>query len=234
MLVVEKISVFYGLAQALWDVSFNVKEKEVVSIVGSNGAGKTTTLKTVAGLLRPKMGSIRLDGEDLTKTPPHRIVEKGIALVPEGRGLFPVMTVLENLELGAYTKEARGKVKDSLERVFNLFPVLKERKKQLAGTLSGGEQQMLAIARGLMSCPKLLMLDEPSLGLAPFLVKKTFETIKEINEEGVTVLLVEQNIHHALNMSDRGYVLENGRVVMEGTGEELLNSPHVKKAYLSI
>jgi branched-chain amino acid transport system ATP-binding protein len=234
MLSVEKISVFYGLAQALWDVSFRVEEKEIVSIVGSNGAGKTTTLKTIAGLLRPRTGSIRLNGEDLTKVPPHRTVERGIALVPEGRGLFPVMTVLENLELGAYTNEARKRVKDSLERVFNLFPVLRERRKQLAGTLSGGEQQMLAIARGLMSCPKLLMLDEPSLGLAPFLVKRTFETVEEINEEGVTVLLVEQNIHHALSISDRGYVLENGRTVMGGTGEELLNSPHVKKAYLSM
>jgi branched-chain amino acid transport system ATP-binding protein len=234
MLSVEKISVFYGLAQALWDVSFRVEEEEIVSIVGSNGAGKTTTLKTIAGLLRPRTGSIRLNGEDLTKVPPHRTVERGIALVPEGRGLFPVMTVLENLELGAYTNEARKRVKDSLERVFNLFPVLRERRKQLAGTLSGGEQQMLAIARGLMSCPKLLMLDEPSLGLAPFLVKRTFETVEEINEEGVTVLLVEQNIHHALSISDRGYVLENGRTVMGGTGEELLNSPHVKKAYLSM
>ncbi|MEM3440040.1 MAG: ABC transporter ATP-binding protein [Candidatus Bathyarchaeia archaeon] len=234
MLNAEKLNVFYGLAQALWDVSIRVDEGEIVSIVGSNGAGKSTTLKTIAGLLRPRSGHIKFNGVDLLKTPPHKIVENGIALVPEGRWLFPLMTVQENLELGAYTKEARRDLKNRLDEVFNIFPILSERRKQLAGTLSGGEQQMLAIARALMSRPKLLMLDEPSLGLAPSIVRRVFEIIERINENGVAILLVEQNIHHALNISDRGYVLENGRVVLSGRSDELLENAHVKKAYLGI
>jgi branched-chain amino acid transport system ATP-binding protein len=234
MLSVEGLNVFYGLAQALWDVSLQVNRGEIVSIIGSNGAGKSTTLKTIAGLLRPKSGSIKFDGSELSRTPPHKIIEKGIALVPEGRWLFPVMTVQENLELGAYTKEARRHLRDIFEEVFNLFPILKERRKQLAGTLSGGEQQMLAIARALMSRPKLLMLDEPSLGLAPSIVRKVFEVIERINEGGVAILLVEQNVHHALNISDRGYVLENGRIALSGRSDELLENEHVKKAYLGL
>jgi branched-chain amino acid transport system ATP-binding protein len=234
MLSVEGLNVFYGLAQALWNVSLQVNRGEIVSIIGSNGAGKSTTLKTIAGLLRPKSGSIKFDGSELSRTPPHKIIEKGIALVPEGRWLFPVMTVQENLELGAYTKEARRHLRDRFEEVFNLFPILKERRKQLAGTLSGGEQQMLAIARALMSRPKLLMLDEPSLGLAPSIVRKVFEVIERINEGGVAILLVEQNVHHALNISDRGYVLENGRIALSGRSDELLENEHVKKAYLGL
>jgi len=234
MLKVDKINVFYGDLQALWDVSFEVNEGEKVVIVGANGAGKTTTLRTISGLLRPRSGSIEFLGKRIDKLPPHEIVELGIAHVPEGRRLFPRMTVLENLEMGAYTKRAREKFDDTLEWVFSIFPRLRERKKQIAGTMSGGERQMLAIARGLMSKPKLLMLDEPSLGLAPKLVVKTFEVIERINEEGVTILLVEQNVRHALELADRGYVLETGRITLSGTGEELLKNDYVKKAYLGM
>ena len=234
MLKVDKINVFYGDLQALWDVSFEVNEGEKVVIVGANGAGKTTTLRTISGLLRPRSGSIEFLGKRIDKLPPHEIVELGIAHVPEGRRLFPRMTVLENLEVGAYTKRAREKFDDTLEWVFSIFPRLRERKKQIAGTMSGGERQMLAIARGLMSKPKLLMLDEPSLGLAPKLVVKTFEVIERINEEGVTILLVEQNVRHALELADRGYVLETGRITLSGTGEELLKNDYVKKAYLGM
>jgi branched-chain amino acid transport system ATP-binding protein len=218
----------------LWDVTFNVKEGEIVATVGSNGAGKSTTLKTISGLLRPSSGSIEFKGERLDRTRPHVIVEKEIAQVPEGRRLFPFSTVLANLEIGAYTRRAREKIDESLEFVFELFPVLKERRKQLAGTLSGGEQQMLAIARALMSRPSLLMLDEPSLGLAPIIVNKVLEVLKELNDRGVTILLVEQNISSALNLCHRGYVLENGRIVLEGPGQALLNNPHVKEAYLGV
>ena len=232
MLRVKNIDVFYGLAQALWDVSFRVEEGEIVAIVGSNGAGKTTILKTISGLISPSSGAIEFNGERLDKIPSHLVVEKGIALVPEGRGLFPFSTVLANLELGAYTKKARRKIKKNLEYVFELFPVLKERKNQLAGTLSGGEQQMLAVARGLMSSPDLLMLDEPSLGLAPKIVVKILEIVRQLHRQGITILLVEQNVHSALNLCDRGYVLENGRIVMEGSGEELIDNPHIKKAYI--
>ena len=234
LLKVNKINVFYGDLQALWDVSFEVYEGEKVVIVGANGAGKTTTLKTISGLLRPRSGTIEFMGQRIDRLPAHKIVELGIAHVPEGRRLFPKMTVLENLEMGAYTKRAREKFEDTLEWVFSIFPVLKERKNQIAGTMSGGERQMLAIARGLMSRPKLLMLDEPSLGLAPKLVLKTFEVIQRISEEGVTILLVEQNVRHALELADRGYVLETGRITLSGTGEELLNNDYVKKAYLGM
>lgn len=234
MLEVKNIDVSYGLVRVLWDVSLRVEEGEIIATVGSNGAGKSTTLKTISGLLRPSSGSIEFKGERLDRTRPHAIVEKEIAHVPEGRRLFPFSTVLANLEIGAYTKRARERIGESLEFVFELFSVLKERQRQLAGTLSGGEQQMLAIARALMSRPRLLMLDEPSLGLAPIIVNKVLEVLKELNDRGVTILLVEQNISSALNLCHRGYVLENGRIVLEGSGQELLNNPHVKEAYLGV
>jgi len=232
MLEVEKIDVFYGDAQALWDISFKVDRGEIVTLVGSNGSGKSTTLKAISGLAPPSSGEIRLEGTRIDHVPAHRIVEKGIAQIPEGRRLWPGLSVLENLELGAYTKGARAVREESMAYVFKLFPRLYERRRQLAGTLSGGEQQMLAIGRGLLSKPKLLVLDEPSLGLAPFLVDEVFETIQKINREGVTILLVEQNVNYALAISNRGCVLETGRIVLSGTGKELLEDEHVKTAYL--
>ena len=232
MLEVEKIDVFYGDAQALWDISFNVNNAEIVTLVGSNGSGKSTTLKAISGLVPPSSGQIRLEGARIDRVPAHRIVEMGIAQIPEGRRLWPGLSVLENLELGAYTKGARAVREESMAYVFKLFPRLHERRMQLAGTLSGGEQQMLAIGRGLLSKPKLLILDEPSLGLAPFLVDEVFETIQKINREGTTILLVEQNVNYGLAISNRGYVLETGRIVLSGTGKELLNDEHVKTAYL--
>lgn len=234
MLEVNGINVLYGDIQALWGVSFEIEEGELVVIVGSNGAGKTTTLKTVSGLMHPDGGSINFLGQRIDQASPHRIVEMGIAHIPEGRGLFPYMSVLENLEMGAYTRRAREKKDESLEWVYGLFPILAERRDQLAGTLSGGEQQMLAIGRGLMSRPKLLMLDEPSLGLAPMLVLDVFETVKQINQQGVTVMLVEQNVRHALELADRAYVLENGRITLQGTGKELLENDYMKEAYLGM
>lgn len=232
MLELSKINVFYGDLQVIWDASFRVKKGEIVAILGPNGAGKTTLLKTISGVLKPRSGTITFLGERIDAINSHQIAELGISHVPEGRRLFPQMTVLENLEMGAYPRKARKKKSDALERVFQLFPILKERKNQLAGTLSGGEQQMLAIGRGLMSNPLLLMLDEPSLGLAPKLVSKTFEIVREINDEGLTLLLVEQNIHYALELADRAHVLETGRIVLEGEGKHLLNDPYLKKAYL--
>jgi branched-chain amino acid transport system ATP-binding protein len=232
MLEVEKIDVFYGDAQALWDISFNVNDGEIVTLVGSNGSGKSTSLKAISGLVPPTSGQIRLEGTRIDRVPAHRIVEMGIAQIPEGRRLWPGLSVLENLELGAYTKGARAVREETLAYVFKLFPRLHERRMQLAGTLSGGEQQMLAIGRGLLSKPKLLILDEPSLGLAPFLVDEVFENIQKINREGTTILLVEQNVNYALAISNRGYVLETGRIVLSGTGKELLDDEHVKTAYL--
>ena len=234
MLEAEKIDVFYGDVQALWGVSFSVVAGEIVTLVGSNGAGKTTMLRAISGLLKPTSGVIRFMGQEIQSLPPHQIVERGIAHIPEGRKLWPWMTVVENLELGAYTKEARRQKKESIAWAFALFPRLRERRNQLAGTLSGGEQQMLAIARGLMSRPKLLMFDEPSLGLAPLLVAEVFRVICEINTQGVTVLLIEQNLHHALRIADRAYVLETGRVVLQGRGQELLENDYVKTAYLGL
>jgi branched-chain amino acid transport system ATP-binding protein len=234
MLIVDKIDVFYGDLQALWNVSFTVEEGEITVIVGSNGAGKTTTLKTISGLLRPTSGSISFLGERIDRMPPHSIVELGISQIPEGRRLFPNMTVLENLKVGAYALKAWEKKDETMEWIFQLFPVLKERKNQLAGTLSGGEQQMLAIGRGLMSKPKLLMLDEPSLGLAPKLVLSTFNIIKQINKEGITILLVEQNVRQALELADKSYVLETGKLTLKGEGKELLKNEYIKKAYLGI
>jgi len=234
MLEVDNINVFYGDLQALWDVSFRINDGEIVVIAGSNGAGKTTILKTISGLLHPKSGTINLVGRKIDKNPPHSIVDLGVAHIPEGRRLFPYMTVLENLEIGAYTRRAREKKNETLEWVYQLFPILKERKNQLAGTLSGGERQMLAVGRGLMSRPKLLMLDEPSLGLAPKLVLTVFDIVKKINKEGVTILLVEQNVRHALEIANRAYVLETGKITLEGKGKKLLASDYVKKAFLGL
>jgi branched-chain amino acid transport system ATP-binding protein len=203
-------------------------------VIGANGAGKTTLLKAIAGLLKPSSGSIALSGVRLDHLPPHKIVQSGVVRVPEGRKIFPGMTVLENLELGSYLPAAKRRRSESLARVFQIFPILKERTRQMAGTLSGGEQQMLAISRGLMSLPKLLMLDEPSLGLAPLIVQEIFEIITDINRDGMTILLVEQNVFHSLSMSHRGYVLENGRIVLQGKAETLLADEHIKTAYLGI
>jgi branched-chain amino acid transport system ATP-binding protein len=232
MLEVKNINVFYEDAQALWDISFTVNQGEIVTLVGSNGAGKSTTLKAISGLVPPASGEIIFEGTLIDRVAAHRIVEMGIAHIPEGRRLWPGLSVLENLELGAYTKAARAVRKDSLEWVFQLFPLLKKRQTQLAGTLSGGEQQMLAIGRGLLSHPKLLILDEPSLGLSPLLVDEVFETIQKINLEGMTVMLIEQNVNRALTISNRGYVLETGRIVISGSGKELLADQHVKTAYM--
>lgn len=234
MLKVNNIDVFYGNVQVLRDVSFEVKKGEVVSIIGANGAGKTTTINTISGLLKPTSGTIEFLGERIDELPPHMIIRKGIAQIPEGRRVFPRLTVLENLRMGSYVPEARKRRKETFRLVFNLFPRLEERKKQLAGTLSGGERQMLAIARGLMSKPKLLMLDEPSLGLAPKLTLETFKVIKQLRDEGMTMLLVEQSIYQALELADRAYLLETGRVILHGTGKELLNDPMIKEAYLGM
>jgi branched-chain amino acid transport system ATP-binding protein len=220
--------------QALYDVCCKVDEGEIVSIVGSNGSGKTTLLNTISGVIDNCQGEVIFCGENLKTWKSHKIVEAGIVQVPEGRLLFPYMTVLENLELGAYNNRARKYFKESIHIAFEYFPKLKERKSQLAGTLSGGEQQMLAISRALMGKPKLLMLDEPSMGLAPIIVKDMFETIKRIHNDGIALLLVEQNVFQALNISDKAYVLENGRIVMSGSGSEILSNPEVKKAYLGI
>ena len=231
ILKVEDINVYYGSIHAIKGVSFEVNEGEIVTLIGANGAGKSTTLNTISGLLHSKTGSISFMGENLGKFPCHKIVSKGLALVPEGRRVFLQMTVQENLEMGAYTQGGRSMDTD-LERVYEQFPRLKERFKQVAGTLSGGEQQMLAMGRALMSHPQLLMLDEPSMGLAPILVEQIFEIIQNLHKAGTTILLVEQNAQVALSIADRGYVLETGKVVTTGTGKELLESPAIKKAYL--
>jgi branched-chain amino acid transport system ATP-binding protein len=234
MLKVDRINVFYGDMQVLWDVSFEVKEKEILVLLGANGAGKSTTLKTISGLLSPTSGSIEFMGKSLDKIPGHRTIQHGVVHVPEARRLFPEMTVEENLIMGSLASEAKDHREETMEWVYSLFPRLRERLKQPAGTLSGGEQQMAAIGRGLMARPKILMLDEPSLGLSPNLVQTTFEIITQINKEGVTVLLVEQNVRHSLAICHRAYVLENGRIILEGTGKSLLKNEHVKTAYLGI
>ena len=231
ILKVDNINVYYGSIHAIKGVSFEVNQGEIVTLIGANGAGKSTTLNTVAGLLHSKTGSITFLGENLGHLPCHKTVSKGLALVPEGRRVFLQMTVQENLEMGAYTKPGSG-VEADLEHVYELFPRLKERMRQTAGTLSGGEQQMLAMGRALMSHPKLLMLDEPSMGLAPILVEQIFEIIQNLHKAGTTILLVEQNAQAALSVADRGYVLETGKIVTTGTGAELLSSPAIKKAYL--
>lgn len=234
MLRVDNIDVYYDDVQALWDISFEVKEGEVVALLGSNGAGKTTTLNAISGLLRPRKGNIEFLEQELTKLPAHKTASLGIAHVPEGRRLFREMTVEENLLMGSLMPEAKARRNESMERVFDIFPILKERRLQAAGTLSGGESQMLAIARGLMACPKLIMMDEPSLGLAPFLVDEVFRVIEQINREGVTVLVVEQNVAHALKSCTRAYIMETGRIALQGTGEELIQNKHVKDAYLGV
>ncbi len=234
MLKVEGIDVFYGDVQVIWDVSFEVNEGEVVALIGANGAGKSTLLRTVSGIVRPRQGGITFLGEPLAAVPPYRIIEKGIAHVPEARRLFPDMTVEENLELGALKPAAKARRDESMERVFARFPRLKERRRQLAGTLSGGEQQMLAIGRGLMSLPRMLMFDEPSLGLAPLLVEEVFQVVRDVRADGVTVLIVEQNVRQTLAIADRAYVLETGRIVRHGSGRELLEDEEVKKAYLGV
>ena len=231
MLAVKDINVRYGPIHAVRDVSLSVEEGEIVTIIGANGAGKSTTLKTLVGLLRSGTGDILFEGERLSSLSPAAIVARGIALVPEGRRVFPRLNVLDNLMLGGYGKP-RPQIADTLSQVFEMFPRLRERRNQLAGTLSGGEQQMLAIGRGLMSHPRLLLLDEPSMGLAPMLVRQIFETILEINDRGTTILLVEQNAHMALAVADRGYVLEAGAIVLAGDAEELATNPQVRNAYL--
>ena len=231
ILKVDNINVYYGAIHAIKGVSFHVDRGEVVTLIGANGAGKSTTLQTISGLLRSRTGSVEFLGENISRLPPHKIVERGLAQVPEGRRIFLQMTVQENLEMGAYTRSGSG-VDEDLEKVFAQFPRLKERRRQVAGTLSGGEQQMLAIGRALMSSPKLLMLDEPSMGLAPILVEQIFDIIRRLHENGTTILLVEQNAQMALSVADRAYVMETGRIGLSGTGRELAESDLVKKAYL--
>ncbi|MDQ7784697.1 MAG: ABC transporter ATP-binding protein [Desulfomonilaceae bacterium] len=234
MLQVDGIDVCYGDLQVLWDVSLRVGAGEIVVLLGANGAGKTTTIKTVSSLLKPAKGTVTFQGTRLDAVPSHKIIEYGVAHVPEGRRLFPDMTVEENLMVGSLRGEAKSRRSRTMDWVFEIFPRLKERRRQPAGTLSGGEQQMAAIGRGLMSLPKLLMFDEPSLGLSPILVADIFRIVELINKQGMTVLLVEQNVKHTLNMCDRAYVLENGRVALSGTGREFLDNDHVKEAYLGI
>ena len=234
MLEIKNVSSAYGMIQILWDVSFKVNEKEIVSIIGPNGAGKTTLVKTVMGLLPAKSGTIKFRGENIEKLPPYEIVKKKISLIPEGREIFPRLTVEENILLGAYTIRDKQQVKKSQERIYQIFPVLQKKAKALAQTLSGGEQQMLVIGRSLMSNPELLILDEPSLGLAPIIVAKVLDTLRQINEEGVAILLVEQNIRDSLNIADRGYVLEEGKIIIEGEGRELLSNEHIKEVYLGL
>ena len=231
ILRVDDINVYYGSIHAIKGISFSVNEGEIVTLIGANGAGKSTTLNTVSGLLKSKTGSITFMGEDLAKVPPHKIVERGLVMVPEGRRIFMQLTVEENLEMGAYTQDPKGS-KESLAEVYDLFPRLKERSWQAGGTLSGGEQQMLAMGRALMAKPKLIMLDEPSMGLAPLLVDHIFEIIDKLHKSGATILLVEQNAQAALSIADRAYVLETGKISLTGTGKELLTNEAVRKAYL--
>ena len=230
----SKLSFSYGDLRILWDIDLEVHPAEIVTVVGANGAGKSTTLKNISRLLKPDGGSIRFDGMELSKLEPHQVVELGIVQVPEARRIFPEMTVLENLRMGSYLKSTRKDRRRNIDRVFTLFPRLKEREKQLGGTMSGGEQQMLAIARGLMANPKVLLLDEPSLGLSPLFVSNIFNIIREINRQGTTILLVEQNVYQSLHIAHRAYVVETGRIVLSGPGRELLANEHVKKAFLGM
>ena len=232
MLEIQGLDVFYGDVQAVWDISLHVDEGSIVALVGANGAGKSTLLKTISGIIPAKRGTILFSGKSLTNLPPQDIVDIGISHVPEGRRLFSNLTVLENLKLGAYTSRARKNIAQSLARAYDLFPVLRNRRNQKAGSLSGGEQQMLAIARAMMSRPSILMLDEPSLGLSPILVRTMFELITNLNRQKMTILLVEQNIHQALKIADQAYVLKNGKITMTGGGGELLSNPEVQKAYI--
>ena len=232
MLEVKDLEVYYGVIQAIKGISFHVEEGEVIALIGANGAGKTTTLQTITGMLNAQAGSIQFEGTELTKIPGHKIVSMGMAHVPEGRRVFAQLSVLENLKLGAYTRKDKTEIEESLKRVYKSFPRLEERKNQLAGTLSGGEQQMLAMGRALMSTPRIVLMDEPSMGLSPIFVEEIFNIIKEISAEGTTVLLVEQNAKKALSIADRAYVLETGKIVLEGDAKDLLNDESIKKAYL--
>ena len=232
MLEIKELEVFYGMIQAIKGVSFEVNEGEVIALIGANGAGKTTILHTITGLLEAKKGTVTFDGKDITKIPAHRIVSMGMAHVPEGRRVFANLTVYQNLKMGAYTRKDKNEIEETLESVYKRFPRLKERHNQLSGTLSGGEQQMLAMGRALMSHPRILLMDEPSMGLSPIFVNEIIDIIKEVSAGGTTVLLVEQNAKKALSISDRGYVLETGKIVLEGESEELLNNDSIKKAYL--
>lgn len=232
MLEIKDLEVFYGMIQAIKGVSFEVNEGEVIALIGANGAGKTTILHTITGLLEAKKGTVTFDGKDITKVPAHRIVSMGMAHVPEGRRVFANLTVYQNLKMGAYTRKDKTEIEETLENVYKRFPRLKERHNQMSGTLSGGEQQMLAMGRALMSHPRILLMDEPSMGLSPIFVNEIFDIIKEVSAGGTTVLLVEQNAKKALSISDRGYVLETGKIVLEGKSEELLNNDSIKKAYL--
>jgi len=232
MLEIKNLNVHYGVIHALKGISLTVNEGEIVTLIGANGAGKTTTLRTISGLIKPSSGQVLLDGKDITNVPASDKVELGISQVPEGRRIFPEMTVFENLELGAFLRKDKAEIKKDIEQVYDLFPILKDRKKQTAGTLSGGEQQMLAMGRALMSRPRILLLDEPSMGLAPLLVREIFNIITDINKSGTTILLVEQNASMALSIADRAYVLENGSIVMSGSGKELAKSSEIQKAYL--
>jgi branched-chain amino acid transport system ATP-binding protein len=234
LLEIRNLHVSYGDAPALWDAALEVAAGQVVAVVGPNGAGKSTLINTIAGILRARQGEIRLDGQDIAKIPGHRVCEHGIAIVPEGRRLFTHMSVLENLELGSYRAEARASGEGSLEKVFSLFPILKERRHQIAGSMSGGQQQMVAIGRALMARPRLLLMDEPSLGLSPAVVDDMFRIIRTINERGVAVLLVEQNIHKALEMAHHAYVIEQGRIVTSGKPDTLLGNPRIREAYLGV
>ena len=232
MLEIHDIEVFYGMIHAIKGVSFQVNEGEVIALIGANGSGKTTILHSITGLIAPKKGQIVFEGQDITSTPAHKIVSMGMAHVPEGRRVFAQLTVLENLKMGAFTRKDKDEVEESLIRVYKRFPRLEERKNQMAGTLSGGEQQMLAMGRALMSHPKIILMDEPSMGLSPIFVNEIFDIIREVSEGGTTVLLVEQNAKKALSIADRAYVLETGKIVLDGKAEELLNDDSVKKAYL--
>lgn len=232
MLEVKDIEVYYGMIQALKGISFEVNEGEVIALIGANGAGKTTTLHTITGLLAPKKGSVVFEGQDITKVPAHKIVSLGMAHVPEGRRVFAELSVYQNLKMGAYTRKDKDEIAKTLKMVYKRFPRLEERKNQLAGTLSGGEQQMLAMGRALMSHPKIIVMDEPSMGLSPILVNEIFDIIKEVSAGGTTVLLVEQNAKKALSIADRAYVLETGKIVLEGNAKELMNDDSIKKAYL--
>jgi len=234
LLSLDDVRASYGDFQALFNITLEIRVGEIVTLIGANGAGKTTTLRVISGLLRSQHGQVRFDGQDISKLPPHEIVIRGVSHVPEGRQLFPHMSVEENLALGAYIARVRPKLKDAMEEQFEFFPRLKERRNQLAGTLSGGEQQMVAIARGLMTAPKLLLLDEPSLGLAPKIVEEVFAKVQQIGKSGVTVLIVEQNVVDGLSISDRGYVVENGAISLEGTPKELLGNEQIRKAYLGL
>ncbi len=232
MLQVEDLNVYYGAIHALKGITFHLEKGEIVALIGGNGAGKSTSLNTISGLLRPRIGKVTFQSEDLTQIPPQDVVRRGVVQVPEGRRIFPKLTVQENLEMGAYIFDDKARIAQDMEEVMNRFPRLRERRKQFGGTLSGGEQQMLAIARGLMAHPNLLLLDEPSMGLSPILVEQIFEIIREINDQGVSILLVEQNAQMALSIADRGYVLETGRITLEGNAQELLENPQVIEAYL--